>query len=136
MPISFKTGGRATARRAPVGCAGCAEARRPKANGDRNNTIADARSMIRPTSFNLFSLDTNISMSLPSPPLGAQASLPAGLLTEASRQGCLRSQNSSTLLGLNLPRLVLLRLGRFRSRLLCRLLNRLLWLFLDTDHPS
>src|SRR5262245_40474278 len=98
MPTSFKTGGRTPA--------GCAEARKLRANGDRNNTIAKARSMIRLPSFDLCSLGTNISLFFSFP---------------------------SMLLGLNL--LVLLRPGRLRRRLLGRLRNPLLGRLLNTNDP-
>src|SRR5262245_7423985 len=76
MPTSFKTGGRTPA--------GCAEARKLRANGDRNNTIAKARSMIRLASFDLCSLGTNISLLLPSP---GSAGILACLLRSVSRRG-------------------------------------------------
>src|SRR5215510_6790564 len=103
MPTSFKTGGRTPA--------GCAEARKLRANGDRNNTIAKARSMISLASFDLCSLGTNISLFFSFP---------------------------SMLLGLNLLALLRpsrLRLRRLRSRLLGRLRNRLPSRLLNTNHP-
>src|SRR6266508_1381726 len=144
MPTSFKTGGRTPA--------GCAEARIPRANGDRNNTIANARSMIRLPSFDLCSLGTNMSMYLPSPgsagilacllrsvsprgkPSGRLPALPGGFSRVARA-----TTAPSMLLGLNLLRLSRLRLRRLRSRLLGRLLrrlrSRLLGRLLNTNHP-
>src|SRR5262245_60879541 len=145
MPTSFKTGGRTPA--------GCAEARRPNANGDKHNANASKRITLRPLSFDLCSLHPNI-LYLPLS-MGAQASLPAcfgqSVLAGARRQGCLRSQDPSMLLGWNLLlfllRLLFLRLSRLSSRLLSRLssrllsrllswlLSRLLVLSRNLDHP-
>src|SRR5215510_6671593 len=85
MPTSFKTGGRTPA--------GCAEARKLKANGDRNNTIANARSMIRLPSFDLCNLGTNISLFFS---FSWERRHPCLLRSrEPRRQGCLRSQVDS-----------------------------------------
>src|SRR5262249_39205207 len=80
------------------------EARKLKANGDRNNTIAKARSMIRLPSFDLCSLGTNMYLYLPSPgsagilacllrsvshrgkPAGKDACAPRGILPRRSRR--------------------------------------------------
>src|SRR5262245_50044764 len=67
MPMSFKTGGRTPA--------GCPDARTPKAQAHRNNTIAHTRRMVRPPPVDLCILGTNIFCLYLL--LGAQASLPA-----------------------------------------------------------
>src|SRR5215475_14007207 len=134
MPTSFKTGGRTPA--------GCAEARRPKANGDRNNTIANARSMIRPPSFDLCDLHPNIfylylplRKSLGAPPILACLLRQVAPFRNPAGKDGRRSQESSMLLGWNLLRLSRLRLRRLRSRLFGRLRNRLLWRLLSTNYP-